>query len=88
MKPTTPLHLFLLAIAALSPLGCLGGQSNQAKKQSAPVGDRSDVPKSTLAERDWKQAARGHGAAGLISAEELARMDAKSAPGRANRSKQ
>ena len=62
--------------------GCLGGQSKQTKQESARAGDRSgDVPPATLAERDWKKAAQGHGAAGPIPADELARMEKESAPG-------
>jgi hypothetical protein len=67
---------------ALMLVGCLGGQSKQTKQESARVGDRSgDVPKATLAERDWKKAAQGTGAAGVIPPDELARMEKESAPG-------
>lgn len=77
----------LRAIAALLFLtgtltACLGGQSAQTREESAKVGDRSaGVPPSTLAERDWKKAAQGHGAAGPISPEDIARMEQRSAPG-------
>jgi hypothetical protein len=69
-------------LLALMLVACLGGQSKQTKQESARAGDQSgDVPKTTLAKKDWKEAARGHGAAPAISAEELARMDRESAPG-------
>lgn len=75
-------HLVLVSLASLAVAACLGGQSKQTKEESALAGDQSrGVPSATRAERDWTEAARGHGAAGPIAAEELARMDRLSAPG-------
>jgi hypothetical protein len=69
--------LVLLALA-----GCIGGQPSRTKAQSDALGDRSkEVPTATKRERDWKQAATGHGAAGNIPASELAKREAGSAPG-------
>lgn len=62
--------------------GCFGGQSNQAKQQSAQAGDRSaDTHPASKTGKDWKEAARGKGAAPPIAKEELARMEKESAPG-------
>jgi hypothetical protein len=75
------MRAFLLP-SVLVLTACLGGQSKQTKQESAQAGDRSgDVPKSTLAERDWRKAAQGHGAAGIVPAEDLAAMEKESAPG-------
>lgn len=77
MKNVVTPMLFAMLLA-----GCIGGQSTQTKERSARAGDQSaEVPAATLAERDWKKAAQGHGAAGAIPAEELARMEKESAPG-------
>jgi hypothetical protein len=71
-----------ILFTAILLVGCLGGQSKQTKQESARAGDRSaDVPKATLAERDWKKAAQGTGAAGAIPPDDLARMEKESAPG-------
>lgn len=73
----------LATILFVFAAGCLGGQSKQAKSESAGVGDQSgDVPATTLHQHDWKEAAEGHDAAGPIPIEDLARMDEASAPGR------
>lgn len=62
--------------------GCLGGQTQQTKNESARVGDQSGaVHPAATAKKDWKEAARGTGAAGAIPAEDLARMEKESAPG-------
>jgi hypothetical protein len=72
----------LLLSSVLVLAACLGGQSKQTKQESAQAGDRSgDVPKSTLAERDWKKAAQGRGAAGVVPPEDLVAMEKESAPG-------
>jgi hypothetical protein len=71
-----------VVVLALVLTACVGGQSKQTKQESARAGDQSrDVPKATLADKDWKKAAQGHGGAPAISPEELARMDRESAPG-------
>ena len=80
MTTTSLRPLALLATLAIG--GCLGGQSKQTKQESARAGDQSGgVPRATLAENDWKKAATGTGAAGVIPAEDLAAMDAESKPG-------
>jgi hypothetical protein len=72
----------LLLSSLLCLVACLGGQSKQTKQESARAGDRSgDLPTATRAETDWKKAAQGHGAAGVVPAEDLAAMDKESAPG-------
>jgi hypothetical protein len=72
-------YLFVVAVVLL--VAC-GGQSKATREESARLGDQSgDVPPATLRERDWKKAAQGHGAAGPIPAEDLARMEKESAPG-------
>jgi hypothetical protein len=69
-------------VATWLVLGCFGGQSKQAREQSARVGDQSAaVPPETRQEHDWKKAAQGRGAAGPFDAEDLARMEEESAPG-------
>lgn len=73
MKP------FAIVLALL--VAC-GGQSTQARRQNEALGDQSgDVPRATREERDWKKAAQGHGAAGAVSPDELARLEKQSAPG-------
>ena len=62
--------------------GCIGGQSEPARQKSDSLGDRSrDVPAATLHELDWKEAAKGHAAAGPIPAADLVQMERRSAPG-------
>lgn len=70
------------ACLALVSSACIGGQPAQTKKQSDALGDQSgDVPPATLREHDWSAAATGHGAAGKIPPDELARLERRSAPG-------
>lgn len=74
--------IVLLMTSVVSVAGCIGGQSEQTRRSSDALGDRSrDVPVATLRERDWKAAATGHAAAGQVPADELARMEKRSAPG-------
>ena len=78
---TTALAAAGVALAVFAA-ACLGGQSAQTKKLSDALGDQSgDVPPATLRERNWSEAAKGHGAAGTIPADELARLEKGSAPG-------
>lgn len=71
-----------VVLGVLVTAGCIGGQSEPARQTSDALGDRSrDVPPATLQERDWKEAAKGHAAAGPIPAAELVRMERRSAPG-------
>lgn len=63
-------------------LAACGGQSTQARRENEALGNQAgDVPRATREERDWKKAAQGHGAAGAISQDELARLEKLSAPG-------
>jgi hypothetical protein len=68
--------------AVIAAAGCIGGQSEPTRQQNDALGNRSrDVPPATLLERNWTEAATGHGAAGRIPADELARLEKRSAPG-------
>ena len=59
-----------------------GGQSQESRAESAAAGPpRNDVPAATLREHDWPAAARGHGAAGPFTREDLQRLEKQSAPG-------
>jgi hypothetical protein len=62
-------------------VACGGGQPPRTKEQSEALGDQSrDVPAATRQEKDWKAAARGHGAAGPISSSDHAQWDKESLP--------
>lgn len=77
LPPLAPAVLLVLLVSA-----CLGGQSKQTKEEASLAGDQSrGVPPKARAERDWKEAAQGHDAAGAIPPEDLARMDRLSVPG-------
>lgn len=70
------LVLFLFAV------GCVGGQSREAKQESNVA--RAEAPGPTPLthpERDWRKAATGHDAVGPIPADVLQRMERESAPG-------
>ena len=61
---------------------CVGGQGPEAQQASnAPGPNESATPPNGTPERNWKEAATGHGAAGAIPPAELARMERESAPG-------
>ncbi|WP_394845039.1 hypothetical protein LZC95_49305 [Pendulispora brunnea] len=75
------IFVFALMMAALF-FGCLGGgQTKQSRQMSDRVGDQSRVMPMKSREGNWTKAAQGHGAAGPMSPEELARMEKASAPG-------
>lgn len=69
-------------IVLLFGVAACGGQPAHTAAQSKALGDQSaGVPPATLHEHDWKKAATGHGAAGVMSADELAHQEKESAPG-------
>lgn len=69
-------------LAATTLLLACGGQSQESRAESAAAGPpTNDVPAATLREHDWAAAAKGHGAAGPISREDLDRLEKESAPG-------
>lgn len=70
-----------LAIALVCVAGCFGGQSMRAEDTSKPQGDQSRAVPASVKEKDWKEAARGHGAVGAIPRDVLDRMERASAPG-------
>lgn len=72
----------VITVVVACTAACIGGQPKETRQQSEALGNQSrDVPQSTLHEHDWTKAATGHGAAGAIPADELARMERESAPG-------
>lgn len=75
-------HLTVIVILVASAVAACGGQPKHAEQQNERLGNQAgDVPKATLQQRDFEKAAQGHGAAGVIPPEELARLEAESAPG-------
>jgi hypothetical protein len=70
-----------LAIGLVCLAGCLGGQSMRAEDTSKRQGDQSQAVPASVKEKDWQEAARGHGAVGSIPREALDRMERESAPG-------
>ena len=72
----------IVLIAATTLFLACGGQSQESRAESAAAGPpANDVPPATLREHDWAAAAKGHGAAGPISREDLDRLEKESAPG-------
>jgi hypothetical protein len=76
------MKMLLVSVWSAMLAACIGGQPKQVRQQSDQLGNQAgNVPPSTLSEHDWQKAAQGHGAAGVIPAEDLARMEKRSAPG-------
>jgi hypothetical protein len=72
----------ILLVAATAMLLACGGQSQESRAESAAAGPpTNDVPPATLREHDWPAAAKGHGAAGPFTREDLDRLEKASAPG-------
>jgi hypothetical protein len=72
----------ILFVAAMTMFLACGGQSQESRAESAAAGPpRNDVPPATLREHDWAAAAKGHGAAGPITRDDLDRLEKESAPG-------
>jgi len=72
-------HVLIGLVAALA--ACVGGQSREAQRESNVARAQQSPEPLVRPERDWKKAATGHGAVGVVPADVLERMERRSAPG-------